>query len=229
MQTPTSAQANLQRLLEIIALLRGPQGCPWDQKQTKQTLRPYLLEEAYEVLEAMDGEDPTELCAELGDLLLQIVLLARLHEESGLFDFADVCNGISEKLVRRHPHVFDPQGKSLSPIQLDQQWQRIKQEERALRPKPNRPSLQALPSLQLAQESAGIGRTPHNPTDAELRDQLNSFLHSRDSRSQEPADESLAELLLALARSAACLEINAELALRRRIFFKQISSENEKT
>lgn len=229
MQLPTQAQTNLQRLLEIIALLRSPEGCPWDRKQTKQSLRPYLLEEAYEVLDAIDGEDPAELCDELGDLLLQIVLLARLHEESGVFDFAEVCKGISDKLVRRHPHVFAQQANDLSPSQLDRQWKRIKQEERALTPKPKGQNLQALPSLQLAQATISTDPVQPDPTDADLRTRLESYLRCRASSHTETAKEPLAELLLDLVRSAAVLEINAELALRQRLFKEQKSSQNEKS
>lgn len=218
MQLPTPAQTNLQHLLDIIAQLRAPDGCPWDRMQTKHTLRPYLLEEAYEVLDAIDGEDPAELCDELGDLLLQIVLLARLHEESRLFDFAEVCKGISEKLVRRHPHVFTRQANNLSPAQLDQQWKRIKEEERASTSKSKRQNLQGLPSLQLAQATMATDPVRPNPTDDDLRNRLESYLRCRASSDTETAKEPLAELLLDLVRSAAVLEINAELALRQRLF-----------
>src|SRR5512137_2565201 len=100
-----STQA-IDRLLEIMARLRGPDGCPWDREQTLQSLRPYVLEETYEVLEAIDAGDPREHCEELGDLLLQIVFQAQLSSEAGRFDFADVATAISDKLVSRHPHVF---------------------------------------------------------------------------------------------------------------------------
>jgi len=99
------AQAAVERLLSIMERLRGPQGCPWDREQTLKTLRPYVLEETYEVLEAIDAGDAREHCAELGDLLLQIVFQAQLRKEEGAFDFADVANAISDKLVSRHPHV----------------------------------------------------------------------------------------------------------------------------
>ena len=85
--------------------LRGPGGCPWDREQTLRSLRPYVLEETYEVLEAIDADDPGEHCEELGDLLLQIVFQAQLTKEEGRFDFADVANAISDKLVSRHPKV----------------------------------------------------------------------------------------------------------------------------
>jgi tetrapyrrole methylase family protein/MazG family protein len=100
------AQAALERLLGIMERLRGPDGCPWDREQTLSTLRPYVLEETYEVLEAIDAGDPREHCEELGDLLLQIVFQAQLAREAGQFEFADVAEAISDKLVSRHPHVF---------------------------------------------------------------------------------------------------------------------------
>jgi MazG family protein len=96
----------IERLLDIMARLRGPGGCPWDREQTLQTLRPYLLEETYEVLEALDDGDAAGHCEELGDLLLQIVFQAQLRSEDGTFEFADVAQAISNKLVSRHPHVF---------------------------------------------------------------------------------------------------------------------------
>jgi tetrapyrrole methylase family protein / MazG family protein len=119
----------LQRLLAIMERLRAPDGCPWDREQTLATLRPYVLEETYEVLEAIDAGDPREHCEELGDLLLQIVFQAQLRQEEGAFDFADVAEAISSKLVSRHPHVFgnadvkDAEG-------VLKQWAALKREEK---------------------------------------------------------------------------------------------------
>ena len=90
----------------IVAKLRSPDGCPWDRKQTHESLKPYLIEEAYETLQTLDDGDTNKLCEELGDLLLQIGLHARIAEESGEFEMADVLRLINEKLIRRHPHVF---------------------------------------------------------------------------------------------------------------------------
>jgi len=98
----------VERLVAIMARLRGPDGCPWDREQTLSSLRPYVLEETYEVLEAIDSGDPEAHREELGDLLLQIVFQARLAEEEGRFDLAGVADAISEKLLSRHPHVFGP-------------------------------------------------------------------------------------------------------------------------
>jgi MazG family protein len=122
------AQAAVERLLSIMERLRGPQGCPWDREQTLRTLRPYVLEETYEVLEAIDAGDAREHCAELGDLLLQIVFQAQLRKEEGAFEFADVANAISDKLVSRHPHVFgDADAKDADAVL--RQWAALKREE----------------------------------------------------------------------------------------------------
>jgi MazG family protein len=123
------AQAAIERLLSIMDRLRGPQGCPWDREQTLKTLRPYVLEETYEVLEAIDGGDPREHCEELGDLLLQIVFQAQLAREEGLFEFADVAEAISGKLVSRHPHVFGTSEAKDAEAVL-RQWAALKREEK---------------------------------------------------------------------------------------------------
>jgi MazG family protein len=123
------AQAAVERLLSIMERLRGPQGCPWDREQTLRTLRPYVLEETYEVLEAIDAEDPGEHCEELGDLLLQIVFQAQLRKEEGRFEFADVAEAISNKLVSRHPHVFGNADAKDAEAVL-RQWAALKREEK---------------------------------------------------------------------------------------------------
>jgi len=115
-------------LARIADRLRAPDGCPWDREQTHASLRPNLLEEAYEALEAIDGGDPAVLRDELGDLLFQVVIHAQLAREEGQFDLGDVARRISEKLVRRHPHVFE--GKAIEGDLL-QQWERFKRQERA--------------------------------------------------------------------------------------------------
>ena len=119
----------IERLLGIMERLRGPGGCPWDREQTLRSLRPYVLEETYEVLEAIDAGDAREHCEELGDLLLQIVFQAQLTKEEGQFEFADVANAISNKLVSRHPHVFgDVELKDAD--QVLRQWAALKREEK---------------------------------------------------------------------------------------------------
>jgi tetrapyrrole methylase family protein/MazG family protein len=119
----------IERLLGIMERLRGPDGCPWDREQTLRSLRPYVLEETYEVLEAIDAGDAREHCEELGDLLLQIVFQSQLTKEQGQFEFADVADAISSKLVSRHPHVFgDVEVKDADEVL--KQWAALKREEK---------------------------------------------------------------------------------------------------
>ena len=121
----------VDRLLEIMRRLRDPQnGCPWDREQTFESIAPFTIEEAYEVADAIDRRDYHALCAELGDLLFQVVYHARLSEEQGLFDFADVASAICEKLVRRHPHVFAGQ-KVSDAAEQNAAWEHHKAGERA--------------------------------------------------------------------------------------------------
>lgn len=118
--------AAVAELARIADRLRAPDGCPWDREQTHASLRPNLLEEAYEALEAIDRGDPAELRDELGDLLFQVVIHSQLAREEGQFDLGDVARRITEKLIRRHPHVFE--GKAIEGDVL-QQWERIKRDE----------------------------------------------------------------------------------------------------
>jgi MazG family protein len=123
------ASARMDLLLDTVRRLRAPGGCEWDRSQTVASLRPFLLEEAYEVAEAAENEDWDALRVELGDLLLHIVMDAGIAEEQGRFDLADVADGIREKLVRRHPHVFGSRA-DLSPGDVERQWERIKSGEK---------------------------------------------------------------------------------------------------
>ena len=128
MMTPSR---NIERLLEIMAALRTPgTGCPWDLEQNFATIAPYTIEESYEVADAIARGDRADLCDELGDLLLQVVFHARMAEEEGSFAFGDVVQAITEKMIRRHPHVFaDGEGRTVEAVQG--QWDRIKAAERA--------------------------------------------------------------------------------------------------
>ncbi len=117
-------------LVEVMARLRGPQGCPWDREQTHQTLKPYLLEEAYEVLHALDEGDDRELCKELGDVLLQVVFHAQIAAEEGRFDIYAVIDALREKLIRRHPHVFGNL-QVQDAQEVTRNWEVIKAQEKA--------------------------------------------------------------------------------------------------
>lgn len=119
----------IEELISLVKKLRSPEGCSWDRKQTVSSLRPFMLEEAYEVADASETEDWDMLKGELGDLLLHVVMAALICEEDGLFTFSEVIKGISDKLIRRHPHVFD-ETSSLSPEEVEQQWETIKSREK---------------------------------------------------------------------------------------------------
>src|SRR5437588_8189988 len=125
---------DISALLAIMAALRTPgTGCPWDLEQDFSTIAPYTLEEAYEVADAIAREDLAGLREELGDLLLQVVFHARMAQEQGAFDFGDVVQAITEKLLRRHPHVFGD-ARDLAPAEVAKLWDRIKAEEKAAKP-----------------------------------------------------------------------------------------------
>jgi MazG family protein len=147
---PSAAAQATDRLLGLMARLRAPDGCAWDREQTPATLKPQMLEEVYEVLEAIDSGSASHLTEELGDLLLHVVFQAQIAREEGKFDFADVANGIAEKLVRRHPHVFGDR-KTDDPAKIVAQWNEMKKVE-----KPERASAldgvpRALPALMRAE------------------------------------------------------------------------------
>ncbi|WP_180901851.1 nucleoside triphosphate pyrophosphohydrolase [Martelella soudanensis] len=127
------ASRDIARLIDIMAALRTPEtGCPWDLKQDFDTIKPYTIEEAYEVADAIERKDFDDLCDELGDLLLQVVFHARMAEEKGLFSFGDVVHAITAKMIRRHPHVFAVNAAD-TPEAVKIQWDEIKRQEKAER------------------------------------------------------------------------------------------------
>ncbi len=121
---------SFMKFCQTIARLRAPNGCPWDKRQNNQSLKKYIREESSELLEAMEGHDSSHLCEEIGDVLFLLVLLAEINSESGDFNIQDVVQGINEKMIRRHPHVFAgaPSGDE---EYLRQQWKKIKSQEKA--------------------------------------------------------------------------------------------------
>ena len=119
----------MKRITDIMARLRAPDGCPWDREQTPESLKAYIIEEAYEGCEAIEGRDPEELCGELGDLLLQVVFQAQIAKERGDFDIHDVVNAISDKMERRHPHVFGDEHAETAD-EVMQQWEQRKLKEK---------------------------------------------------------------------------------------------------
>lgn len=211
----------ITRLLEIMAKLRSPEGCPWDAQQTPQSLKPYLLEEAYEVLEALDEEIPAGIREELGDLLLQVVFLARIFEERGEFTFEDVAGSIADKLVRRHPHVFAGLDESDFDA-LHKNWDRIKAAEKDHQPQ--RASLisappRTLPALQRAQKVlTKMSRydLPHaaGPESPE-EDALSRLQRDLENCDRNDAESRLGGFLLDVAEVARQNGIDAEGTLRR--------------
>ena len=156
MPTPPSS-SGLQKAIDVVAALRDPEtGCPWDLKQTHHSLRPFLLEEAYEAVETMQEQSPDlpHLKEELGDVLLQVLLHAQIAEDNGHFSIDDLAEALADKLIHRHPHVFEQTNTAIdSPEAVTQQWEQIKQQE-----KPTKQSVvagvsQGLPALMRAQKN----------------------------------------------------------------------------
>ena len=130
MTSQTNNNSSFISFLETIRTLRGEQGCPWDRKQTTESLKKYLVEEFGEIIEAIDRNDPDNLCEELGDFLYLIVMLGEINKDEGLFSVDTIIDSINDKLIRRHPHVFGSR-KELDDKELRQQWQAIKESEKS--------------------------------------------------------------------------------------------------
>jgi tetrapyrrole methylase family protein/MazG family protein len=205
-----------EELRAVIARLRAPDGCPWDREQTHASLRPYVIEEAYEVLAVLDAGDTRRLPEELGDLLLQIVLHTQLAEEAGEFEMADVLETLARKLIRRHPHVFGDV-KLETAGQVVEQWDELKRKERdadgaALEGVPP-----AMPALAYAQtllrraETAGFAWPARDDVLAKLQEELREL---EGAASPDEAAAELGDLLLNVANYARYIGIDAEQALR---------------
>jgi MazG family protein len=218
---PTPAEA-IDRLLAIMARLRGPGGCPWDREQTLATLRPYLLEETYEVLEAIDDGDPREHCAELGDLLLQIVFQSQLTKEAGQFAFEDVAEGISNKLVSRHPHVFgDSDVKDAAGVLA--QWAQLKRKENAAKGK-GKSVLEGVPrelpalarAERLTEKASRIGFDWPDASGAraKIAEELAELDDAIASGDRRHVEHELGDVLFAVANLARKLALPPEEALR---------------
>ncbi|MDI3256769.1 MAG: nucleoside triphosphate pyrophosphohydrolase [Kyrpidia sp.] len=223
------------RLVELVARLRGPDGCPWDRAQTHLSLRPYVLEEAYEVADALDGDDPEALCEELGDLLLQVLLHSEIGREAGTFDISDCLEGLSQKLIRRHPHVFGTEDLP-DPAAVQRRWAEIKAKERADGPAKSPAArtgwLDAVPmarpavevALHLGKRAAEVGFDWADPESVfgKIREELaevEAALRERPSRSfgAPPADDAVAreigDLLFAVINLARLAGVDPEGAL----------------
>ncbi len=206
-----------KRLLEIMASLRGKDGCPWDQAQNHKSLKPYLIEETYEVVEAIDTDDPKVLAEELGDLLLQIVFHAQIAHENDEFDIEVVCRMISDKLIERHPHVFTNKTE-LTPSEVLDRWEAIKKranEKRSMLagvPK----TLPALLKAYRIQEKVGrIGFDWDKPEQVmeKIKEELAEFERAFSDRDENAMQDEIGDLLFSLVNLSRHLGVCAEEAL----------------
>ena len=211
-----------EELCRVMATLRGPQGCPWDQKQTLESLKPYLLEEAYETLEAIGADTPTEHCEELGDLLLQIVFQSEIAQETS-FDVEAVIKGIVEKLVRRHPHVFGD-AKVNDAADVVRNWEEIKATERP----PDKGLLDGLPralpglvrAYRVGEKAAGVGfdwPDANGPRAKVLEEWSEVHQAIEEAESQERVASEMGDLLFSLVNYSRHLGVDPEDALRKTI------------
>jgi MazG family protein len=219
---PTATEA-MQRLLDIMDKLRDPGGCPWDREQTLRTLTPYLLEEAHEVIEAIEAGDAVHHKEELGDLLFQVVFQARIAREEGKFDFAQVCEAISDKLTRRHPHVFGEVSVSGS-REVVKNWERIKAEERREKGLSERSAIGgvpvALPALvraeRLTEKASAVGFDWPDAKSvlAKVREELAELEQALEGGAQGAIEHELGDLIFAVANLGRWVKVHPEEALR---------------
>ncbi|WP_414564770.1 MULTISPECIES: nucleoside triphosphate pyrophosphohydrolase [unclassified Anabaena] len=218
--------AALQELIEVVARLRSPDGgCPWDLAQTPQSLTPYVIEEAYEVVDAIQGGEQEAIAEELGDLLLQVVLQAQIAGESGLFGMAEVARGISQKLIRRHPHVFgDVSVQNVDEVR--QNWEAIKATEKAEIPEKHQLSTKlgrygrTLPPLmaamKISEKAAAVGFEWENIDGvwAKFHEELGEFQQALAEETPERQQAELGDLLFAIMQLARWHNLDPSAALQ---------------
>lgn len=218
-----TADTRFNELLTIMKRLRGPGGCPWDAEQTHESLTRYLLEETYEVIEAIEGHSPEHLKEELGDLLLQPVFHAAIAEEAGSFTMSDIIDTLCDKLIRRHPHVFGDMQIADSAAQIEN-WEQIKKSEKgderksALSGVP--PHLPALLKAQKVTEKAarvGFDWEHVDQVMAKVMEELHEFEEAMVARDNDQMEAELGDLLFAIVNLGRFLSINPEEALRKTI------------
>ncbi|MGD0778736.1 MAG: nucleoside triphosphate pyrophosphohydrolase [Candidatus Solibacter sp.] len=219
-----TAGEKFQQLVAIMARLRGPGGCPWDREQTFDSIKPFTLEETYEVLDAIDHRDWGELAQELGDFMLQAVFYAQMASEQRLFRIEDALDAINQKLLRRHPHVFGGESAG-SADEVLSIWGRVKDAE----PKAERKLAtgllggvpRALPALveaqQIASRAAAVGFDWQNPEQVldKLHEELAEFATARRNAAQDELEDELGDLLFVLVNLARFVKVDPEQALRR--------------
>lgn len=221
---------DIARLLEIMAALRTPvTGCPWDIEQNFATIAPYTIEEAYEVADAIERNDLHDLCDELGDLLLQVVFHARMAEEQGAFAFGDVVHAITDKMIRRHPHVFGPSARNARPDEIRTTWTAIKAEEKAARAarhpqevkssalggvKAGLPALTRALELQRAASTVGFDWNDPRAVLAKIREEADEIEAALDAKDNKEAGAEVGDLLFAVVNLARHVDADPESVLR---------------
>lgn len=213
----------VKALQNVVTRLMGPDGCPWDAKQTVLTVRMYLLEEAYEVLDAIERGEAGEVCAELGDLLFQVIFIAYLAEKKGQFDFIDVIRGITEKMIRRHPHVFgDVEVKNAEEVAAN--WVMIKKTEEnhskgdesfLQHVSANLPALQRAHRLSERASKVGFDWPDRDSVWEKVREEIGELQEAMKREAPKRVGEELGDLLFSLVNLARHWGLNAEDLLRR--------------
>jgi len=216
--------SRFQRLVEIMARLRAPGGCPWDREQTIDSIKKYTLEETYEVLDAIDRRDWTDLRDELGDFLLQAVFFAQMASEEKHFTISDSLDAINEKLVRRHPHIFSDETAATGD-DVKKRWDEIKAEERRQKPQTPQGLLdtvpRALPALVEAQQitsraaAAGFDWSNAEQVLEKLDEEVAEFNEARMKGTKDQIEDELGDLLFVLVNLARFVKVDPEQALRR--------------
>lgn len=205
-----------KKLVEVVSALRGPKGCPWDKEQTHESMKSYLLEETYEVIESIQHQDPEKLKEELGDLLLQIIFHARLAEEKGEFTLKDVIEHITEKLIRRHPHVFGNAHIETSEAQK-KHWEKLKKEEgktSALEGVPKTaPALFRAFRVQQKASVVGFDWGSKEPVWEKIKEEMEELEKALASNDIEKIQEEFGDLLFALVNFARFIKVHPEEAL----------------
>jgi MazG family protein len=223
-----SPGAAFERLVQTVARLRAPDGCPWDREQTLETLRPFVLEETYEVLEAIDHADTDALREEIGDLIFEGVLLAQVSDEAGRFSVAESLTAIADKLVRRHPHVFGTASKARTADEVLGRWEEAKAREREAAGASAKPKTilggvpKTLPALLRAHEmgtrAAAVGFDWERPADvlAKIEEEV-AELREAVEQGGDPSrvEEEMGDLLFAIANLSRKLAVEPESALRK--------------
>lgn len=217
-----SATNEIERLIAIMDRLRSPDGCPWDREQTFRSIAPYTIEEAYEVADAIERGDMTDLREELGDLLFQVVFHARMAKERGAFEFGDVAAAISDKMERRHPHVFGEADFRTAEEQT-KAWEAQKAEERSAKGAASLlddvpvglPGLTRAVKLQNRAARVGFDWPSAGPVLSKIKEEIDELMEAAEAGDQDSVEDEFGDLLFVLANLSRHLSVDPEAALRR--------------